>query len=53
MAKKSEEHNPPHIHVQYAEYNAVVDFDGNVTDGDLPVRQRKLIEAFRTPRLNR
>lgn len=39
------EHNPPHIHVQYAEYNAVVDFDGNVTEGTLPVKQRKLVEA--------
>jgi len=40
------EHNPPHIHIQYAEYNAVMDFDGNITDGNLPVKQRKLVEAW-------
>ena len=40
------DHNPPHIHIQYAEYNAIVDFDGNILEGELPVKQRKLIEAW-------
>ena len=39
------DHNPPHIHIQYAEYNAIVDFNGNILEGELPVKQRKLIEA--------
>ena len=40
------DHNPPHIHIQYAEYNAIVDFNGNILEGELPVKQRKLIEAW-------
>jgi hypothetical protein len=33
-----EEHNPPHIHVEYQGNLAVFDFSGNVTDGDLGSR---------------
>ena len=40
------DHNPPHIHIQYAEYTAIVDFNGNILEGELPVKQRKLIEAW-------
>ena len=40
------EHNPPHIHVQYAEYNALFDFDGVITEGSIPVKQKKLVEAW-------
>ena len=40
------EHNPPHIHVQYSEYNSIFDFEGNLTDGDIPINQRKLVEAW-------
>ena len=40
------DHNLPHIHIQYAEYNAIVDFNGNILEGELPVKQRKLIEAW-------
>jgi hypothetical protein len=40
------DHNPPHIHIQYAEYNAIVDFNGHILEGELPVKQRKLIEAW-------
>ena len=40
------EHNPPHIHVQYAEHNALFDFNGNMIEGEIPVKQIKLIEAW-------
>jgi len=40
------DHNPPHIHIEYAEYNATVDFNGNILDGELPHKQRKLVEAW-------
>ena len=40
------DHNPPHIHIQYAEYKAIVDFNGDILEGELPVKQRKLIEAW-------
>ena len=40
------DHNPPHIHIQYAEYNAIVDFNGDILEGELPGKQRKLMEAW-------
>lgn len=33
-----DEHNPPHIHVEYQGNKAVLDFSGNVLRGDLKSR---------------
>lgn len=41
------EHNPPHFHVDYAEYNATVLIrEGVICDGYLPNRQLKLVLAW-------
>ena len=33
------DHQPPHIHVQYQDYNAVIEVvTGNMTEGELPTR---------------
>lgn len=40
------EHNPPHFHAQYQEHRAVFDFEGNLTQGEMPSKQRKLIAAW-------
>lgn len=40
------EHNLPHFHAIYQEYNAVFNMDGELTDGDMPKRQIKLISAW-------
>ena len=40
------EHNPPHFHAYYQGKEAVFDFDGNLSDGEMPLRQRKLITAW-------
>lgn len=40
------EHNPPHFHAYYQGMEAVFDFDGNLSDGEMPLRQRKLIMAW-------
>ncbi len=40
------EHNPPHFHAQYQGHNAVFDMDGNLTDGEMPKAQVKLIAAW-------
>ncbi len=40
------EHNPPHFHAQYQGHNAVFDMDGNLTDGEMPKAQIKLIAAW-------
>ena len=39
-------HNKPHIHAKYNEYEISIDFDGNILGGEIPNRQRKLIEAW-------
>ena len=40
------EHNPPHFHATYQDYNAVFNMDGELTDGDMPKQQQKLIAAW-------
>ena len=40
------EHNPPHFHATYQGYNAVFNMDGELTDGEMPKRQLKLISAW-------
>ena len=39
-------HKMPHLHAQYAEFEGVYDFDGNIIEGDLPRKQSKLVEAW-------
>lgn len=39
-------HHLPHIHVQYTEYRAAFDLNGNMLSGDMPSKQKKLIEAW-------
>ena len=42
-----DEHNPPHFHVYYNEYRAVVDIRTcEFTHGSLPGKQRKLVQAW-------
>jgi len=41
------EHNPPHVHVYYQEHKAILDINkGEITDGNLPSRQSKLVLAW-------
>ena len=40
------EHNPPHFHATYQGYHAVFDMEGELTEGDMPVKQRKYIAAW-------
>jgi len=40
------QHNKPHFHVYYAEYEASVGVDGELLVGSLPVRQLKLVQAW-------
>lgn len=41
-----DDHNPPHIHAIYNDTEAVYDLSGNVIEGMLPTKQRKLVEAW-------
>ena len=41
------DHQPPHIHVQYQNKNAVFDIlTGDMTDGNLPVPQLRYVQAW-------
>ena len=41
------EHNPPHFHAYYNEYRASISIDTcEVTEGNLPRRQQKLVQAW-------
>lgn len=42
----SGEHNHPHFHAAYREYKAVFNIDGELTEGDMPKKQIKLIAAW-------
>ncbi|ACV34176.1 DUF4160 domain-containing protein [Accumulibacter sp.] len=42
-----DEHNPPHFHVRYNEYRAVVAIRSlNLLEGQLPARVRGLVEEW-------
>jgi len=42
-----DEHNPPHFHVEYAEYKAVIEIQkSNIIKGSIPGKQLKLILAW-------
>ena len=40
------DHNPPHIHAKYGEFDASFNFDGDLIKGEIPKKQQKLIEAW-------
>lgn len=40
------QHNQPHIHAEYQDYEAIVDLEGNVLDGSLPKGKMKLLLAW-------
>jgi hypothetical protein len=41
------EHGVPHIHAEYAEYKASIDFrTGQVLDGSIPLKQLKLVHKW-------
>jgi len=41
------EHNPPHFHAYYGEYKATVNIrTGEIIEGNIPVRQQKLVLAW-------
>lgn len=41
-----EDHEPPHIHVRYQGHEAAFTFDGEVLAGELPRKQRRLVQAW-------
>jgi len=40
------DHNPPHFHAFYGENVARFNFDGDVIEGKLPIKELKLVQAW-------
>lgn len=40
------QHNKPHFHVYYGDYEASIGIDGELLAGSLPVKQLKIIQAW-------
>ena len=40
------DHNPPHIHAKYKEFWAKFNFDGELTDGHLPRREKLAVQTW-------
>ena len=40
-------HNQPHIHIKYNEYEMSMTLDGKILDGNIPNKQKKIVEAWR------
>lgn len=41
-----DDHNPPHFHARYQDYEASFDLDGELMEGSMPRNQQKLISAW-------
>lgn len=41
-----DDHNPPHFHAYYQDYEASFTLDGDVLKGSFPLRQKKLVVAW-------
>lgn len=39
-------HNKPHIHIKYNEYEMSMTLEGKSINGNLPRKQKKLVEAW-------
>lgn len=44
--KDTGKHNLPHFHAKYQGEEAVLDLDGNILAGNLPVKQLRLVLAW-------
>lgn len=42
-----EDHNPPHFHVQYNDYRAIIEIkSGEILQGSLPSKQLKYVQVW-------
>ena len=44
--EKDNKHSMPHLRAKYQDQNVVIDFDGNILEGDFPKSKLKLLEAW-------
>lgn len=46
LFRDNQEHNKPHVHVYYGEYEASIGIDGELLSGRLPQRQMRMIVGW-------
>lgn len=46
QSERGGRHNKPHIHALYGDDEIVVALDGEVLEGQFPVKQKKLLDAW-------
>lgn len=39
-------HNKPHVHIKYAEYEAVMSLEGEILEGNIPSKQRRMVSGW-------
>ena len=44
--EKGTQHKLPHVHALFAENDMAIDFESNILAGNLPKKQKKLVEAW-------
>lgn len=44
--RENDRHKLPHLHAEYAEFDAIFDLNGNIIEGKIPNKQEKMIEAW-------
>lgn len=42
-AERGERHNKPHLHARYQDNEIAVDFEGNVLEGELPMKKLRML----------
>ena len=46
QSEKGGKHHKPHIHALYGDAEIVIALDGEVLEGEFPIRQRKMLEGW-------
>lgn len=46
MRPKAKEHEPPHLHIIYAEYDAMIIIDSQVIIGDFPLAKQTIVKEW-------
>ncbi len=46
LFKDDSQHNKPHIHVYYGEYEASIGIDGELLAGSIPLKQLRIVQGW-------
>lgn len=46
LFRDNKQHNKPHVHVYYGEYEAAIGIDGELLAGSLPKKQLKIVTGW-------